>query len=909
MGFMDTLASTYSNIASYAQQNVIVPVSSRITSTGASVTAMITGQTPQNQVRQQQVQQVSQQPITTQPKLGIVQQWYQASQDAKRPSVIVQQASQIPHQQNLPPIVKQFFSISPVPQPQNVSRSTFIPQSYPGKSIVQTITAGMKPLSQPSFGGRMSGFVEQVGTGVRNIYEIPVQKTFQKIDQSSLPSETKTLAKVGTGLVFGIPQSVSETILAPGKITTHAVEGKLSSEDITTGLSFGMGLVLPSVIKGSGTALRSIGTRTAGSTVGYVAGKIPTVVGLGAGGLYAFDVKERMNLPVESGKFDKRPSTEKEIAEYITANPSDIFTGKETWTTSVPVMRAPTDMEYYRRGVGIGSTELVPMSMGAMLSPKFVSTPTYKGLTTPKGSAIFGKTPEGFKFGTIKGVSEPILELTLKQTTEKTFIPEKSLTNRIFPQQVNVKVLTGTIGERMSSASKGTTLETLTPEFKTFKVPKTAIPTEYVPDIQNLQGILRGENLPPRGTFPVAFEKVIAREEALTGKKMLGSQIGEGKQTISITDIGGTFEKPTYTFGSTITPTPGKFESRMLGTMSPEGSIIPDIFFTEKTMTKVKPEAYGISVSEKSPVEAFKEAFRPAETEKVSSEINDFWRGISKKAPMPKRVVKPVRKFTVEQTEPTTSEYTERTVGGRGTTTTKQLYPEAKLKYPAPQKMYKYRGYPIESVEEVSASRLRKMALESERSLRTGLKTEIKTDIFSPKTTTRLAGASLLSIQIPQRTKQEVAYKLSPLFDLGQIGGQKIDITTATITKTKTDIITGLITPTPEITNQATKEITKELFPTPEPPIGGGGWGYPKEVPIPIISEVIKLPFGSGGLSGWDYPTFGGSGRKLKIHKIPSPQELWGFGEATGKKAPNMFSVDLKRKSKGKNKTKSILEF
>ncbi len=256
----------------------------------------------------------------------------------------------------------------------------------------------MKPITpRQDFAGRMGTFMENVNIGVKNIYELPVQEAFRRIDTSNVDSRVKEAAKVGVGIAAAIPQSVSETMLAPGRIAGHAVEGKLSQQDVTTVESFILGVALPSVVKGGGVALGGIaakGLRYGGASapsalkIGELVGKAPALA-VGAGGvIYASSVLGR-------------------------------------------VQAEPTDIGKYRKTIEIGSTELVPMTFGGAVAPKFskIELPTaarieaaklqaegkpvpeisqqqaqsitaWQGIATEGGKPLFGKTPEGWKFGT-----------------------------------------------------------------------------------------------------------------------------------------------------------------------------------------------------------------------------------------------------------------------------------------------------------------------------------------------------------------------------------------------------------------------------------------------------------------------------------------------------------------------------
>lgn len=191
MSLYDALSSTYSGIAGYAQQ-IIAPVSSAVTSAGSSVSALMTGQTPQNVLQRQQIEQqvINQaQQQQTRPSIEYPTQQSPFYRPVQSP---IAQAIQRTNQE-LPSSVKQFLSQSP----KVISQIT-----TPEKSTLQTITAGMKPLDQSTFGGRMSGFIEQVGQGVKNIYELPVKSAFQQIEQQKLSPVTEAfrpIAQAGAG--------------------------------------------------------------------------------------------------------------------------------------------------------------------------------------------------------------------------------------------------------------------------------------------------------------------------------------------------------------------------------------------------------------------------------------------------------------------------------------------------------------------------------------------------------------------------------------------------------------------------------------------------------------------------------------------------------------------------------------
>jgi hypothetical protein len=296
---------------------------------------------------------------------------------------------------------------------------------------LNVIQKGMQPMSHSnSLGQNIETYIENVDTGVKNIFEAGAQAGFNAVNQQDLnpvmsiaqkisdvgkdfrASDTgkfvrglagyslgqtmtneqfqgglKNIEKAGVGLVVGTPESVAKTTIIPGKIMSHALENNLSGDDITSAASFGIGVILPTVFEGSGLAVKGIAAKSAdllglsdlnSARLGYVAEKIPQAAGLYLGYGYAKDLNNRIRAPIDTGETVNRPSTPQEIADYKASHPNETYTGNEQWTTPESIKRSATDMEMYRRAVDIGSTELVPMALGSEFSPKFadVKLPT-----------------------------------------------------------------------------------------------------------------------------------------------------------------------------------------------------------------------------------------------------------------------------------------------------------------------------------------------------------------------------------------------------------------------------------------------------------------------------------------------------------------------------------------------------
>lgn len=825
MGLIEDIQSAVSGAQSYVKQTVVTPVSGIIGGAGqaaGSIAGYVGNIASGQQYQQQQREQFSRQ----------------------------EQERQEREEQRITPPLRPPTQQAGIGEPI-VRIGGEIAQRVP--SVLSGIQAGMKPMTrEQGLVGRTGTFLENVGTGVKNIagagaraYEetqkevsaqIPTLATIQRAgfeigQQHPGISQIARTAQLESAKAVRaiIPESVGKPM---GQFAIGGYE-TAQQKPLETAGAFALGYAMPYAQAGLVSRIPGLAKAVPVFGVGNKVLKVIPMqaIGVGLGAVYGIDVQKRITAPVFTGYGEKR-----KIGEESTILP----TGETQTTTRFqqdPMNRAPTIEEMSRRAGGIFTTELAPLSLGGLTAGERI-----------KPSKV--------------------------RAPESEFVSEESMVSRIFPQQVKVKVLTGTTVEKAGTSTMGTTSESIKPTFQEFKVPKRAIPEEYAPDIENLQGILRGENLPPRGTFPVAFQSAVAREEALTGAKVLAARMGYGKQTIGLTGIGGTFEKPTYEFASLLSPTPGKFETKFLGTTSPEGTIIPDIFYTEKTVTRVIPEAYGIRVEPKSPIESFRKAFKPTEAgAKMFEGMNRFWREALKP---PTKEPEIPRGFSSEQIEAAEN------IGqaSRGMSTATTITAKPKLKFPESKRVIKYKGYPVASVEEIPESRLLKLARATEREFKFG---EIKT-------TGLRATQFATALMIGKETKQSPLLSFNVQSFQQQKERQGLGVITAP--KTTYDQRTKQITKTIEKEIEKLIETEKTKNPPP-PPYGGFDFitPPPKKPPTDTTIKVPPMFGGIGGLAGGkeSLPNIF-TGKKLRIHDIPSPEELMGFGNIKSKIKANTES-------------------
>lgn len=563
------------------------------------------------------------------------------------------------------------------------------------------------------------------------------------------------------------------------------------------------------------------------------------------------------------------------------------------------------------------------------------SQTAWGGLTTYEGSPIFGRTTEGFKFGTPKFKEATVKELyTPALTGEEGYLPvgktelalaQKNVmseyapeTQKLIGQQLELRGITfGTKSafikpelsiKEVTEGGHGLKPETTKNIIKYLKKQsdikvegstgqsaqmkvsrgmhdldisvkdKLKTTEELLTLIEKTEGkgvVIRkspttaGLSTKKGGTLFDIHDINVSPSESLYGSSQsVGNMLKFGFKAEPTIKIGGIktqalSEQATAKMGSTIMlrkPIKWGVDLTKLETL-PEVSPsfhrakdIVDIFKIEPTLIE----------SQKKGAFAFLKKGKIAKAESLAKDVEKSW-------------TERVKKYDVT--------YTSRDLGGKKTTMASDFEKTMK-KYAegTPEKETIYSKTPkqtksaIEVIKDYS-SKMSKGVASSPKSVfpNQEYKSNLKSSRFSLPS--KVSGYELMSIDIPlskPSSKSRVS-KSSDLLSLSIPSSKPYSPSKSYESKSKPSELSKPSKPsTPSIPSTTSITSTPYRPYTPSPDFRVGK-------PLPPIFGGVS------GFGGMEFTKFDASGKRLKIHKIPSPEELFGFGQTKGKKYPKLF--------------------